>query len=180
MEPVDELLGPRPVRGVHHLDQGAQVARSTEPLEQVERVRDQDPARRRRRVREHVAPAVVSVGRLTLDDLVRRQVLARQKTPVLEHVLARGGGHVARVQRRGPLRAEPLEQVRELREADALPLPQEAALRRVDRLPLRPRDEDRPEDPDEVRAYPSELVARARDGGRRADEVGERGGAESL
>src|SRR3954447_9797348 len=102
-------------------------------------------------------------GRRALDDVVRREILAREQSASLEHVVARGGGHVAGVQMRRALGAESIEKVGELGEPDRLALLQQAPLGRVDRPPLRAGGEDRPEDAHEMRLYPRELVARAGD-----------------
>ena len=59
-----------------------------EALEDAERVRDQDPARRRRRVGEHLAALVGHPRGLALDHLVRGEVLAREQAAALEHPVA--------------------------------------------------------------------------------------------
>ena len=64
------------------------VAGPVEPLEQLERVGDQDAARRRRRVGQHLAAAEARPDRRALDDLVGGQVVARHQAAALQHPVA--------------------------------------------------------------------------------------------
>ena len=97
------------------------VAGPADPLEQVERVGDQDAARRRRRVGEDLAAAVAGAGGLALDHLVGGEVVARSAEPPRSSTCSatRGRG-VAAVEVAGPLGAQALEQVAELGQADRL------------------------------------------------------------
>ena len=162
VQTLQELLGARPVGLVHHLDERAQVPGPADALEQVERVSDQDPAGRRRRVREDLAAAVARAGRLARDRRVRVQVGARQQAAALEHVVAHRRGHVAGVEEVRTLGAEPLEQVGELRQPDRVAGAEQPAARRVDRPALGLRGEDRAEDLGQERLHLGERRALAR------------------
>ena len=63
VQALEELLVARAVGRGDHLGERARVARAVDPLEQLERVGDQDAAGGGRRVGEHVASAVVARAR---------------------------------------------------------------------------------------------------------------------
>ena len=76
---------------------------------------DQDPAGRRRRVGEDVVAAVADADRLARDRLVAREVLRRQQRRRARATSAHAARAMSpRVERRGALRAEPLERVGQL------------------------------------------------------------------
>ena len=86
---VEVCASRAPVCLLHHLCQQREPDRIVAglgcagALEQVERERDQDPARRRRRVRQHLAAAVGGAHRVALDHPVAREVLDREQPAAL-------------------------------------------------------------------------------------------------
>ena len=142
-EALEEVGVAGAVGGRDHLGDHRGAVRALEPLEDPERVGHEDAAGRGRRVGEHLAAAVRHAGRLALDHLVAREVLAGQEPAALEHPVADGGGHVALVEEAGALGAQALQEVAQLGEPDRVPGLEEPPSGRVDRLALRGGAEDR-------------------------------------
>ena len=135
---------------------------------------DQDPAGRRRRVGEDVEAAVADADRLARDRLVAREVRLGQRAAARGHPLARRARDVTGVERRRPLRAEPLERVGELGVGEHVALARHAVADPVLRARLRRARGDRLEQGEDVGLLRVELDARARERGAGRDEVGER------
>ena len=179
-EPLHELLVAGAVGRGDHLGDHVGVVAEVEPLEDAERVGDQDAARRGRRVGEHRPAPVGHPGGLALDHLVGLEVLAREEAAALEHPVADRAGHVARVEEPGALGAEPVEQVAELGQADRLAGAQQAPAGRVELGALRRGAEDRLEHLEQEGLHRHDLHALARRPRRARGEVAEAEGCRSA
>ena len=118
--PVEELRVAGAVGGGDHLGHHRRVVRAVQPLEDAERVRDQDAAGRGRRVGEHVAAAEAHARRRALLHPVAAQVLAREQPAALQHPAGDAVGQLALVEEARALGAEAIEQVAELGQPDRL------------------------------------------------------------
>ena len=179
-EPGEELLVARPVGRRDHLRDHVGPVRPRQPLQDAERVRDQDAAGRGRRVGEHLPALVGHPGRLALDHLVRGQVLDGEQPAALQHPVAAGSRHVARVEEVGSLGAEPVEQVAELAEAEGVALAQQLAAWGVELGALRARAEDRREDLEEERLHRHHVDPLARRRGGSGGQLAQPHAAEAL
>ena len=137
------------------------VPRPACALEQLERERDQDPARRRRRVGQHLAAAEAGRDRLARDRLVGGEVAGARACRRARAPSPRSPRRLAAVERLRALGAEPLERVAELGEAERVALAEQVALRRVDLARLLVVGEDRREDREEVGLLGVEIDALA-------------------
>src|SRR5665811_1083294 len=129
----------------------------TEPLEQAERVGDQDPARGGRWVGQHLGPAEGHLDRSPLDRLVLGQIGGAQGAAVLGHEAAQRRRDLAAGEGLGALGAEALQRLGQLAETEDVALDQRPSPRRVE-LP-RPGQAlvDRPEDLEAEQAYILEI-----------------------
>ena len=149
-EAGEELGRALRVRALGDLDELERARRRRDPVEERERVGDQDPARRGRRVGEDLAPAVGDAHRLARDHRVGGEVGAGDHPAALGHPVRDRGGDVAGVERRRALAPQALERVGQLGVGEALALPRRTALGRVDRRALGRRVDDRREDLEDV------------------------------
>ena len=182
VEPVEELgraLGLRPLHRVHDLCDVWRVGGLRVLVEQGERVRDQDPAGRRWWVREHLSPTVRHPDRGAGHDLVGGEVLRGDDAAARGEPVDDRRPDVARVERRRPLRAQPLERIGELRLADDVAGSDDPSVGREQRGALGRRGHDPGEDLDHVRLRRVQLDPVARELRRRRDELGERHPPES-
>ena len=140
-----------------HLRQHERVVGLLEPLEDPERVGDQDSAGAGRRVGQHLPALVADARRLALDDLVGGEILARDEAAALQHPVADRRRDVARIEEAGALRAQALQQIPKLRQPDRVALAQQLAIRRVDRLALPRGTQDRLEDREQEGLHPHHL-----------------------
>ena len=178
VERLGELLAAGAVGGAHRGDQLLGPALLAEPLEQAEAEGDQDPARGRRRVGQHLGAAERGPDRPARDRLVGGQVRGPERAAVLEDELAQRRGDLAAVERLGAFRAEAFQRLRQLREAELVALPQRPPARRVELArPLEPRV-DRGQDVEDVGLLGVDRRALAGEPHGRADQVGERHRAE--
>ena len=132
----------------------------TDALEERKAVGDQDPARRRRRVRDHLAAEVRHAHGLAPDHLVRGQVGDRQAAAAFFDRARDLLCELAAVERRRALRGDPLERAGEIREAEEVARLQAGAVGpAVEAASLGGVPEDQVEDRVQVRLRPCELDA---------------------
>ena len=98
---VEELRRALGLRGLHRRHDRGRARRGPAALQQRQRVGDQQPARARRRVGEHLAAVVADAHRLARDRRVGREVRARQRPAALAHPVRHRAADVAGVERRG-------------------------------------------------------------------------------
>jgi hypothetical protein len=173
-EVVEELrraLGLRPGHRAHEV---------LPALDEREDVGDEDPARGRGRVRQDLAAVVARGDRIARYRRVGLEVARQDRAPALGEPLADRGAHVARVERRRALGAEPVERVAEVRGGVPVPDARQAAVDEEMGARLGREADDRVEDLEQVRLLLVDLdpLAGERRGG--GGEVGERYGAEAL
>ena len=179
VEALEELLGARVLRHPHHLDQVLEPV-PVSALEQRERVGDQDPARGRRRVGEHLATAKPRPHRLARDRLIGREVAAPERAAAVEHPVGDRRRDLAAVEGLRALVTEPLESVREIGEDDRVAGAEQAATRRVDRRRLGVVGQDRRQDREEEGLLGDHHVPLAGESGRRRRQLAQASGSRTA
>jgi len=99
---------------------GAARGGRRQPFEQREAVRDQDPARRRRRVRHELAAAIRHAHGPPPDDAVLLQVAQRHRPPSGAHSSCDRVGELAAVQGRCAVAREQLQRAAEIRKREGV------------------------------------------------------------
>ena len=151
VEGLGELLAAAAVGGAHRGDQLLGAAALAEPLQQAEAEGDQDPARGGRRVGQDLGAAEGGPDRRAARSPHRwRGRPGPSVPPPRDRELAQRRRHLAAVERLGPLGAEALQRLGQLREAKHLALAQRPPRRRVELARPRQALVDRREDVEDV------------------------------
>ena len=103
----------------HHLDErrdrlGAARRAVPGPREQRQAVGDQDPARRRRRIRDHLVPEIADAHRAAPGDAVVREIALGDRAAALAHRAHDRPRELAAIERRRALRGDLLERAAEI------------------------------------------------------------------
>jgi hypothetical protein len=174
---LDETAASRARLLAHRLDQRRHRLGRTRPaprdvVEQREAVGDQDTARGRWRVRDHIVAEVARLHRLTPEDPVRLEVGGREQPST---GLDRGGNRgreLTAVHRRRSLGGDLFERAAQIGEHQQVSrLQPRAVVAAVQTTTLQGVAEDQVEDGVEVSLWPRQLDARARELDRRLHEL---------